>query len=113
MDFDQRVISTRYTLLSVDTSQTQVYFGQVGVDANLDGSEMTWTSLKLEGQLDNIFYATSLVIWTQTATCLGLVELAELLHVLEADEEQEEAQEEGMFETIKASVIFGELCLIR
>ena len=95
MDFDQRVISTPYTLLNADTSQTQVYFGQAEVDANLGGSEMTWTSLKLEGQLGNVFYATSLVIWTQTATCSGL---AELLPVVEEEEEEEE--EEEMCETI-------------
>ena len=58
---------------------------------------MTWTSLKLEGQLGNVFYATSLVIWTQTATCSGL---AELLPVVEAHEEEEEEEEEEMCETI-------------
>ena len=86
MDFDQRVISAPYTLLNDDTSQTQVYFGQAEVYANLGGSEMTWTSLKLEGQQGNVFYATSLVIWTQTATCSGL---AELLPVVEEEEEEE------------------------
>ena len=86
MDFDQRVISAPYMNLNGDTSQTQVYFGQVEVDANQGGSEMTWTSLKLEGQLGSVFYATSLVIWTQTATCSGL---AELLLVVEEEEEEE------------------------
>ena len=57
MDFGQRVISTPYTLVNGDTSQTLVYFGQAEVDANQGGSEMTWTSLKLEDQHGNVFYA--------------------------------------------------------
>ena len=77
--------------LNGDTSQTQVYSGQAEVDANQGGSEMTWTSLKLEGQLGSVFYATSLDIWTQTATCSGL---AELLSVVEQEEEEEEESEE-------------------